>query len=136
MEYLEKSLSTLAGFLKLILEAISVLCILLGLLQALQQMLRSIRRSHRLASSITFTPFTDFRVRFGAWLLLALEFQLAADIVNTTVAPSFEALGKLGAIAVVRTFLNFFLNRELIETLGSKKQQLSAAPDVGDRECE
>jgi uncharacterized membrane protein len=130
MEFLEKSLFALAGFLKLILEGTSILCILLGLLQALQQMLVSTRRSHRLASAIAFT---DFRIRFGAWLLLALEFQLAADIVNTTVAPSFEALGKLGTIAVVRTFLNYFLNRELTETLESKKR-LNAEPDVGDRE--
>ncbi|WP_019501459.1 DUF1622 domain-containing protein [Pseudanabaena sp. PCC 6802] len=130
MEYLEKSLYALAAFLKLILEGISVLCILLGLLQVLQQVLMSTRRSHRLTSSIVFT---DFRIRFGAWLLLALEFQLAADIVNTTVAPSFEALGKLGTIAVIRTFLNYFLNRELAETLQSKKL-LNAGSDARDRE--
>jgi uncharacterized membrane protein len=130
MEYLEKGLSALAGLLKLILEGTSILCILMGLLLTLQQMLMSIQRSHRLASSITFT---DFRIRFGAWLLLALEFQLAGDIVNTTVAPSFEALGKLGAIAVIRTFLNYFLNRELTETLASKNR-LNADPDAGDRQ--
>jgi uncharacterized membrane protein len=130
MEYLEKGLSALAGLLKLILEGTSILCILMGLLLTLQQMLMSIQRSHRLASSITFT---DFRIRFGAWLLLALEFQLAGDIVNTTVAPSFEALGKLGAIAVIRTFLNYFLNRELTEALASKKR-LNADLDTGDRQ--
>jgi uncharacterized membrane protein len=130
MEYLEKGLSALAGFLKLILEGTSILCILMGLLLTLQQMLMSIQRSHRLSSSITFA---DFRIRFGAWLLLALEFQLAADIVNTTVAPSFEALAKLGAIAVIRTFLNYFLNRELTEALASKKR-LNANLDTGDRQ--
>jgi len=50
---------------------------------------------------------------FGLWLALALEFQLAADILSTTVSPSFEALGKLALIAVIRTFLNYFLNKEL-----------------------
>jgi uncharacterized membrane protein len=51
--------------------------------------------------------------RFGMWLLLGLEFELAADIIATVVAPTWQDLGKLGAIAVIRTFLNFFLERDL-----------------------
>jgi uncharacterized membrane protein len=43
---------------------------------------------------------------------MALEFQLAADLPGTTVAPSWDQLGRLGAIAVTRTFLNYFLARE------------------------
>jgi len=46
---------------------------------------------------------------------LALEFQLAADILATTVAPSWAQIGKLGAIAVIRTGLNYFLAREIKE---------------------
>jgi uncharacterized membrane protein len=53
------------------------------------------------------------RLNFGAWLASALEFQLGADILSTIISPSFEALGQLGAIALIRTFLNYFLNREL-----------------------
>jgi len=118
MEYIENGLSVLAGFLKLTLEGISVVCIFIGLLQVLLQVFTSNRRSLRLAATIAFA---DMRFKMGAWLLLALEFQLAADIVNTTVAPSFEALGKLGAIAVIRTFLNYFLNKELAEAIEIKK---------------
>jgi uncharacterized membrane protein len=55
----------------------------------------------------------EIRLNFGLWLSLALEFQLGAGIVNTTVAPSLEALGRLGLLALIRTFLNFFLAREL-----------------------
>jgi uncharacterized membrane protein len=47
------------------------------------------------------------------WLALALEFQLGADILSTTVAPTFDSLGKLGILALIRTFLNYFLTREL-----------------------
>jgi uncharacterized membrane protein len=50
---------------------------------------------------------------FGRWLVAGLTFQLAADIVDTTLAPSWGDIGKLGAIAVIRTFLNYFLNRDL-----------------------
>ncbi|HEY9644683.1 MAG TPA: DUF1622 domain-containing protein [Coleofasciculaceae cyanobacterium] len=131
MEHLENGLAVLAGFLKLILEGVSVLCIFLGLLQALQQTLTATRQSRQLASS---NNFVNLRMKFGAWLLLALEFQLAADIVNTTVAPSFEALGKLGIVAIVRTFLNYFLNRELAETMRINPEKFQSASDVGDRE--
>ena len=47
------------------------------------------------------------------WLLLGLEFMLAADIVRTVVAPNWNEIGQLAAIAVIRTFLNFFLERDL-----------------------
>ena len=51
--------------------------------------------------------------RFGAWLLLGLEFELAADIVRTVIAPSWMDIGQLAAIAVIRTFLNYFLEKDL-----------------------
>lgn len=51
--------------------------------------------------------------RFGMWLLLALEFELAADIVRSVMSPTWQDIGELGAIAVIRTFLNFFLEKDL-----------------------
>jgi uncharacterized membrane protein len=53
------------------------------------------------------------RVRFGSSLTLALELLLAADILRTAVAPTWEDIGKLAAIAAIRTVLNYFLEREL-----------------------
>jgi len=44
---------------------------------------------------------------------LALEFLLGADILRTAVAPSWQEIGQLAAIVVIRTFLNYFLQREL-----------------------
>ncbi len=46
---------------------------------------------------------------------MALEFQLASDILSTAIAPSWEEIGKLGATAVIRTALNYFLGREIQE---------------------
>lgn len=54
--------------------------------------------------------------RFGMWLLLGLEFALAADIIGSVVSPTWEDIGQLGAIAVIRTFLNYFLERDLEES--------------------
>lgn len=59
--------------------------------------------------------FTDVRLTLARFLAIALEFQLGADILSTAVAPSWEAIGKLAAIAVIRTALNYFLSRDMQE---------------------
>ena len=70
--------------------------------------------------------------RFARWLIAGLTFQLAADILGTAVTPSWDEIGRLGAIAVIRTFLNFFLERdlkEMSETQGERPRD--AAPREG-----
>jgi len=47
------------------------------------------------------------------WLLIGLEFELAADIIRSVVSPTWQDIGELGAIAVIRTFLNYFLEKDL-----------------------
>jgi uncharacterized membrane protein len=59
--------------------------------------------------------FTPVRLDVGRFLALGLEFQLASDLLRTAVAPTFEEIGKLAAIAAIRTALNFFLGREIRE---------------------
>ena len=59
-------------------------------------------------------------LRFAAWILLSLELTLAADIVRTVIAPTWSQIGQLAAIALIRTFLNLFLERDV--------EALSAAP--------
>jgi uncharacterized membrane protein len=92
-------LLTLAEALRLVLESLSVLTVLLGLLISLRQALR-----RRLLGSV--------RLELGRWLSMALEFQLAADIVATTISPNGQQLIQLAAIALIRTFLNIALSRE------------------------
>jgi uncharacterized membrane protein len=57
----------------------------------------------------------DVWLRLGRWLVAGLTFQLAADILETAVTTSWDEVGRLGAIAVIRTFLNYFLERDLGE---------------------
>jgi uncharacterized membrane protein len=52
-------------------------------------------------------------LKFATWILLALEFALAADIIHTAVAPTWEDIWKLAVIAVVRTMLNYFLAKDI-----------------------
>ena len=114
---LEDKLAIVAGFLKLSLEAIAICCILIGLIKTAQLGLAMYFRPrpspHRPLSQKV--ALVLLRLRFGVWMAIALEFQLGADIVGTTVAPTFAELGKLGAVAAVRTVLNYFLNKELVE---------------------
>jgi uncharacterized membrane protein len=53
---------------------------------------------------------------YAHWLVAGLTFQLASDIIETSIAPTWDDIGRLAAIAVVRTFLNYFLERDLGET--------------------
>lgn len=52
-------------------------------------------------------------LRFSRLLVAGLTFQLAADIIETSVSTSWEALGRIAIIAVIRTFLDFFLERDV-----------------------
>ena len=73
------------------------------------------------------------------WLLLGLEFELAADIIGSAISPTWQDIGELGAIAVMRTFLNYFLERDLehAETEGPERAALTRLPGeaAGAREA-
>ena len=107
--HLEHSLANIAELVKLLLEGISIICVMIGLVKTIQ-LAFTLNRRHRSQESF---PFNQVRIRFGIWLALALEFQLGADVLATTVTPTLESLGKLASVAVIRTFLNYFLSKEL-----------------------
>jgi uncharacterized membrane protein len=109
------------------LEAISVLCIVVGLLKT-AQLATILRRTYR---SKPF-PFNQVRLAFGTWLALALEFQLGADILGTTVAPTAQDLVRLGLIAVIRTFLNYFLGKEMETELALERERLEQERLIGE----
>jgi uncharacterized membrane protein len=52
-------------------------------------------------------------LRFATWILLALEFALAADILRTAVAPTWDNISKLAVIDTIRTMLNYFLAKDI-----------------------
>jgi uncharacterized membrane protein len=69
--------------------------------------------SSLLRSSIQKITKEEIRVQFGSSVAVSLELLLGADVLATAVAPSWDDIGKLAAIAVLRTVLNYFLEREL-----------------------
>jgi uncharacterized membrane protein len=62
---------------------------------------------------------------FGVWLLLGLEFELAADIIRTVISPTWIQMGQLATIAVIRTFLSYFLEKDL-ESYETKRSAKTA----------
>jgi uncharacterized membrane protein len=109
----EEVIVTLVLWLKLAIEAVGAAVIGVGMVLAVLRFLRG-----------SFPPliedFTGVRLTLARFLAVALEFQLGADILSTAVAPSWDAIGKLGAIAVIRTALNYFLSREMHEKTGGR----------------
>ncbi|MBF2025478.1 MAG: DUF1622 domain-containing protein [Oscillatoriales cyanobacterium C42_A2020_001] len=107
--WLEELLTQFAQLLEIALETIAILVVAIAVVIAVRRLFhhKTKGRSHHLQEEI--------RLEFGQTLALSLEFQLAADIVATAVSPSWEDVAKLGAIAGIRTFLNFFLQREVRE---------------------
>ena len=105
MEELFVQVARTAG---LLVEAMAVLVVFYGAAEALAQLF-----------GLALSPSAGHGVRkaiwrrFGTWLLLGLEFALAADIIGSAVSPTWQDIGQLGAIAVIRTFLNFFLEHDL-----------------------
>lgn len=116
----EATIVNAVQWLKLLVETLGALIIGLGVVTAAVQFVRALVPPQ-------VESYNSIRLTLARYLALALEFQLGADILSTAVAPSWNQIGKLGAIAVIRTGLNYFLTREMQEERGETK---SAPQDV------
>jgi uncharacterized membrane protein len=90
-------------------EAVGVLIILIGIIVASSYFLRHVRKGEHFREL-----YDHYRRRLGQSILLGLEFLVAADIIGTVAAtPTFQSLGVLGLIILIRTFLSFALEVEI-----------------------
>ena len=92
----------------LLVEACAVIVVTYGALEAFVRLLGLAIRP-----AASHGARKEIWRRFGTWLLLGLEFELAADIIGSVISPTWQDIGELGAIAVIRTFLNYFLEKDL-----------------------
>jgi len=106
---MELILKEIAGHVALAAELICVICIAIGAATAVVKMIVAVAAHSMDARSVRRGVWMSFAV----WIILALEFALGADIVRTAIAPSWNDIGQLAAIAVIRTGLNYFLARDL-----------------------
>jgi uncharacterized membrane protein len=105
---LEPLLYGAARYVALTIQAIAIVIVAVGSARALTKVARAAFGAH----------LEDFEARalwlgYARWLVAALTFQLAADIVATSVSPTWDDLGRLAVVAGVRTFLSYFLDREI-----------------------
>lgn len=106
---MEAALRELADFVALGVECVAVVLVMWGALSALGEVVK-----HAGGASAPGWR-RDAWVNFGMWLLLALQFALGADIVRSAIAPTWTDIGHLASIAVIRTFLNYFLEKDIDE---------------------
>lgn len=99
-----------AAAIALAVEAAVVLIVAIGAGEALYKTVQLI-----FTGGLSNEGRRDIWLRFAIWILLALEFALASDIIRTAIAPSWDDVGKLGAIAAIRTGLNWFLAKDIEE---------------------
>ena len=105
---MEQIIHNFARAAKLVTEGMAVLVVAYGVTEAFVRLLRLLSQP-----SATIGVRKQIWRRFGTWLLLGLEFALAADIIGSVVSPTWADIGELAAIAVIRTFLNYFLEHDL-----------------------
>ncbi len=106
---LESWLKVLVGYLAAGAEIAAALVIggavLRGITTYLRQLFSRSKQHYDSTESI--------RLKLGRVLALGLEFTVASDILRTAVAPTRQDILNLGAIVLLRTLLNYFLEREI-----------------------
>ena len=115
-----------ADYAVIAIDAMAVMIIVVGTLEMFVTCVRSI-----FAPSRTGRELRDGYLRYARWLMAGLTFQLANDIIISARAPSWDDIGRLAAIAFIRTFLNFFLERDIRETQAIGTEAAREAPDAG-----
>ena len=101
----------------IIINAMALVIIAVGTIEMSFRCLRAL-----IAQTSTGHEIRNGYLRFARWLIAGLTFQLAADIIDTAIAPTWDEIGRLAAIAVIRTFLNYFLERDILEAREIQKQ--------------
>ena len=105
---MEEQLQALAAAAALALELLVVLTVLIGAAEAIWLVCVRLVQKRTVVGSRR-----AIWLRFAGWILLSLEFALGADIIRTAIAPSWDDIGKLAAIAGIRTALSWFLEKDI-----------------------
>ena len=107
MDMLHMVINTISFVLNLIGAAITIWGIIISLLEFLQKEIFN-------RKEVAVIQLNEaIRLKLGSYLVLALEFFIAGDIVKTIITPTWQSLGILGAIVVIRTILSYFLTKDL-----------------------
>ena len=106
-----------SGYAVVLIDGMALIVIFIGTVEAFFGGVRT------MLSSPTGHQQRDVWLRYARWLVAGLTFQLAADILETSIAPEWDDIGRVAAIAVIRTALNYFLERDLEDVRVRQRQQ-------------
>ena len=93
------------------LEAVSFTVMIYGAVLAIAMLLKN--EFGRFTGKFHMNVLNKIRLDFGYYILLGLEFLVAADIIETILKPTTEELIELGGIVAIRIILSIFLTKEL-----------------------
>lgn len=116
----EHNVILIVGWVKLAIEVFGATLVTIGVCVAIVHWIRTVRSGKE-------QDFAETRLILARYLSLALEFQLGADILGTAVSPSWDHIGKLAAVAIIRTGLNYFLMMEMKAQASPKQPSASQA---------
>lgn len=105
MDTFHSIINNISFTLNIIGALITIWAIILSLFDFLKKEIFERKDAVRLNEAI--------RIKLGSYLVLALEFFIAGDIVKTIITPTWQSLGILGAIVVIRTILSYFLTKDI-----------------------
>ena len=124
MESAQERVREAIDWIVLIIESAGAVIIAVGAVLAFIMVIRAFRHALRPDA------FTLARLTLGSYLVLGLEFQLAADVLKTAVAPSFTEIGQLAAIAGIRTVLNYYLEKEIAKEKAELGEAMPGLPTI------
>jgi uncharacterized membrane protein len=119
---MEDLLKTFWGVAATIVEGAAALLITIGAMEAFVMSLIRFRSPTALKMKIW--------MHFATWLLLGLEFELAADVIRTAIAPTWSDIGQLASIAGIRTFLSYFLDKDIENMADSRSSYRDMPKDI------
>ena len=105
---MENFVTDVARQIALAINIVSIVVVAGGVVQAVVELLHAL-----IKRTATIAAKRAMWIDFARWLIAGLTFQLAADVVETAIAPTWDDLGKFAAIAAIRTLLSYSLDRDM-----------------------
>jgi len=124
---MEEMFKEIAGHIALGVEVVAALMIGIG---AVEAFVRLMMPKSKFGKTAPFAKYREIFVRFGVWLMLGLQFELAADVIRSAISPSWTDIGQLAAIAAIRTLLNYFLAKDIMEQVEDSRTVTTSFPVV------
>jgi uncharacterized membrane protein len=123
---MEEVAEQFADVIGTMIEIVMVLVIIIGSVKAVIAIVRQLASRESLAPAVR-----QIWLHYASWILLALEFALAADIIRTIVRPDWNEIGQLAVIATIRIALSYFLGRDIDEIGASKSEAAASGSSAG-----